>query len=107
LAQKLSFNRRYKLDGGDVVPAASVRLSCECPKGVIFANPDLMSAGGWMHAKMLFVVLMSACHMAFSKWRKAFERDENTHSEKFYRLWNEVPTVLMILIVIMAIAEPF
>ena len=74
---------------------------------MIFANPDLMSAGGWMHAKMLFVVLMSACHMAFSKWRKAFERDENARSEKFYRWWNEAPTVLMILIVIMAVAEPF
>ena len=45
--------------------------------------------------------------MAFSKWRKNFERDENIKSEKFYRWWNEAPTVLMILIVIMAVAEPF
>jgi len=74
---------------------------------MIFANPDLMGAGGWMHAKMLFVILMSVCHMAFSKWRKNFERNENKHSEKFYRWWNEAPTVLMILIVIMAVAEPF
>ena len=74
---------------------------------MIMANPAVMSSGGWMHAKMLFVVLMSACHMAFSKWRKAFERDENTHNEKFYRMWNEAPTILMILIVIMVVAKPF
>jgi len=43
----------------------------------------------------------------FSKWRKNFAADKNTKSDKFYRWWNEAPTVLMIIIVIMAVAKPF
>ena len=74
---------------------------------MLSANPAIMSAGGWIHVKLLLVVLMSACHMMFAKWRKEFERDENTRNEKFYRWWNEAPTILMIFIVILAVAEPF
>ena len=74
---------------------------------MLIANPAIMSAGGWIHVKLLLVVLMSACHMIFAKWRKEFERDENTRNEKFYRWWNEAPTILMIFIVILAVAEPF
>ena len=74
---------------------------------MLTANPAIMSAGGWIHVKLLLVVLMSACHMMFAKWRKEFERDENTRNEKFYRWWNEAPTILMIFIVILAVAEPF
>ncbi len=74
---------------------------------MLYANPALLSAGGWMHAKLLLVVLMSACHMLFAMWRKEFERDENTRTEKFYRLWNEAPTLLMIIIIILAVVEPF
>ena len=74
---------------------------------MLTANPAIMSAGGWIHVKLLLVVLMSACHMIFAKWRKEFERDENTRNEKFYRWWNEAPTILMIFIVILAVAEPF
>ena len=74
---------------------------------MLTANPAIMSAGGWIHVKLLLVVLMSACHMMFAKWRKEFERDENTRPEKFYRWWNEAPTILMIFIVILAVAEPF
>ncbi|MEM7618543.1 MAG: CopD family protein, partial [Pseudomonadota bacterium] len=46
-------------------------------------------------------------HMVFAKWRKDFAFDKNTRSPKFYKIWNEVPTLLMILIVIMAVAKPF
>jgi len=42
----------------------------------------------------------------FARWRKVFERDENTRPAKFYRWWNEAPTVLMIIIVLMAVAKP-
>lgn len=73
---------------------------------MIVANPGLFE-NGWMHVKITMVVLMSVVHMMYSKWRKAFERDENTREAKFYKIWNEVPTVLMIIIVIMAVAEPF
>lgn len=73
---------------------------------MIVANPSLFEFG-WMHAKFLAVVLMSVLHMVFSKWRKTFARDENQRPAKFYKIWNEAPTVLMIVIVFMAVVEPF
>ena len=62
---------------------------------------------GWFHAKFTLVILMQLIHAAYSKWRKAFARDENKHDAKFYRIMNEVPTVLMILIVILVVVKPF
>ncbi len=62
---------------------------------------------GWWHVKMLMVILMSGFHGACSKWRKDFLDDRNTRSHRFYRLANEIPTVLMVVIVIMVIAQPF
>ncbi|WP_259781823.1 protoporphyrinogen oxidase HemJ [Aestuariispira ectoiniformans] len=63
--------------------------------------------GGWLHAKLALVVLMTVMHMAMARWRKAFEEDRNVHSEKFYRFANEGPTLLMIGIVILVIVKPF
>lgn len=73
---------------------------------MLWANPALLSAP-WMHIKLTAVVVMSGIHGMLSKWRKDFAADKNTKSAKFYRIINEVPTVLMIIIVIMAVAEPF
>lgn len=61
----------------------------------------------WLIVKLVLVIALSAFHMSLAKWRKEFETDENIRSEKFYRLANEVPTVLMIGIVIMVIVRPF
>lgn len=66
-----------------------------------------MSSDHWFHAKLLFVVLLSAFHMALAKWRKDFEADRNTHTARFFRIMNEVPTVLMIAIVLLVIVKPF
>ncbi len=73
---------------------------------MLWANPGMFSEG-WMHAKLLFVVLMTVVHHLFMIWRKKFERDENVKSAKFFRVWNEIPTLLMIAIVIMAVVQPF
>ena len=73
---------------------------------MIAAIPDIFSQG-WMHVKFTCVIAMSAIHGIFSKWRKVFEADKNEKPAKFYRIWNEVPAVLMVIIVIMAVAEPF
>jgi putative membrane protein len=67
---------------------------------------DWFSAG-WLHAKIALVLLLTGAHMAMAKWRREFAEDRNTHSQKFYRIANEVPTVLMILIVILAVGKPF
>jgi len=62
---------------------------------------------GWLHGKLALVLGMSIVHAALSRWRKAFERDENRHTEKFYRIINEVPAVLLIGILILVVVKPF
>lgn len=62
---------------------------------------------GWFHGKLLLVVLLSAMHGMLSRWVRDFATDQNRHSSKFYRIINEVPTVLMIGIVILVIVKPF
>ena len=73
---------------------------------MLYANTGLMELG-WMHVKLASVILMTILHMVFAKWRKNLLSGENLRSPRFYKLWNEAPTVLMVIIVIMAIAEPF
>lgn len=72
----------------------------------------LASASGawsepWFHVKVLLVVLMTGFHMATAKWRKQLLADPKGREGKFYRIANEVPTVLVIGIVIMVIVKPF
>lgn len=73
---------------------------------MIIANPDLFSQG-WLHLKLLLVIGLSAFHGMCAGWTKKFARDANTKSHKFYRIANEVPTVLLVFIVILAIVKPF
>lgn len=65
------------------------------------------STDGWIHAKLALVVLLTVYHHALGRWRKAFEVGANRHSARFYRAMNEVPTVIMIAIVILAVVKPF
>ncbi len=74
---------------------------------MLLANPAILQGAGWMHAKLTLVVLMTGAHHVFGAWMKKFARNENTKSDRFYRWANEIPTVLMILIVLLAILEPF
>ncbi|MCV0428886.1 MAG: protoporphyrinogen oxidase HemJ [Roseibium sp.] len=62
---------------------------------------------GWFHAKLLLVIIMSGVHGYLSSCVKKFANDENTKPARFYRILNEVPTVLMIAIVILVIVKPF
>jgi putative membrane protein len=64
-------------------------------------------SAGWFQAKLVLVVAMSGVHGLFSRWRKDFEADRNARPARFYRIWNEVPTVLMIGIVLLAVLKPF
>jgi len=61
----------------------------------------------WFHVKLLLVLVLSAVHGFFVRWVRAFAADRNTHSQKFYRIINEVPTILMIGIVVTVIVKPF
>jgi len=60
----------------------------------------------WMHVKILCVLLMAGCHGVFSKMRGRLENDEPPRPPRAYRIWNEVPTVLMVIIVFMAVVKP-
>jgi len=62
---------------------------------------------GWFHAKLVLVVAMSGFTGLLSKWTREFAQDRNTHSQRFYRIANEVPTLLMIAIVILTVVKPF
>jgi putative membrane protein len=62
---------------------------------------------GWIHAKLTLVLGLAGFHGACAVWRKKFLADANTSSVKFYKIMNEVPTVLMIIIVILAVVKPF
>jgi putative membrane protein len=61
----------------------------------------------WLHAKLLLVILMSGVHGMLSRYVKDFAADRRRKSQKFFRILNEVPTVLMILIVILVVVKPF
>jgi protoporphyrinogen IX oxidase len=64
-------------------------------------------ASGWLLAKLVLVLALSALQGFFTRWVKDFAGDRNRHSLKFYRIINEVPTVIMIGIVILAVVKPF
>jgi putative membrane protein len=77
--------------------------------GLILAFSGLInwSADGWFHLKLALVILLSAFHGFLAKWTKDFAQDRNTHPARFYRMVNEIPTVLMIAIVILVVVKPF
>jgi putative membrane protein len=64
-------------------------------------------ASGWFKAKLVLVLALSGVHGLLARWMKDFAADRNRRSAKFYRLVNELPTLLMIGIVILAIVKPF
>jgi len=62
---------------------------------------------GWFHAKLALVVALTAFHGALARWRKDFETDRNAHTPRFFRIVNEIPTVIMIAVVFLVIMKPF
>ncbi len=62
---------------------------------------------GWMHVKLLAAFTIFGFHMAYGRWRRHFEEDRNEHTVRFYKILNEIPAVLLIVIVIMVIVKPF
>ena len=63
--------------------------------------------GIWLHIKLTLVLILAGFHGFLAKCRKSFASGKNKHSEKFYRIINEVPTLLMILIIFLVILKPF
>ena len=61
----------------------------------------------WLQAKLVLVLAMSGVHGWLARWVRDFAADRNRKCQKFYRIINEVPTILMIAIVILAVVKPF
>jgi putative membrane protein len=61
----------------------------------------------WLYAKLSLVILLTLFHFYLGKILKLFATDANTHSTRFYRILNEVPTLLMVLIVTLVVVKPF
>ncbi|WP_193184999.1 protoporphyrinogen oxidase HemJ [Nisaea sediminum] len=68
--------------------------------------PEFLS-DGWFHVKLACLFLLTGFHGMMARWRRDFAADANRRSARFYRIANEVPTILLIVIVIMVIVKPF
>jgi protoporphyrinogen IX oxidase len=64
-------------------------------------------ASGWLGTKLMLVLALTVLHGFFARWVRDFAADNNRYSQRFYRIINEIPTVLMIAIVILAVVKPF
>lgn len=73
---------------------------------VYYTNALDPQNGKWLHYKLMLVIIMQLAHALMSRCRRQFAKDKNTHSAKFYRILNEVPTVLIIGIVILVVVRP-
>lgn len=75
--------------------------------GILLASVQGQWGEGWLHGKLLAVALMLACHGVLAAHVRRFQADERPRSAVWYRVFNEVPTVLFIVIVLLAVLKPF
>ncbi len=75
--------------------------------GLLMATSVVDLGEGWVQAKIVLVVAMTAMHGLMAGWRRDFAADANRRAQRFYRVANEVPTLLMIAIVILVVVRPF
>ena len=74
---------------------------------LLFSSPYVDWSAGWLWVKFAMITVLTTLHHYYGIWRKAFERDENKRSPRFYKIMNEAPTVAMIVLVLMVVAKPF
>nr|CAD6601707.1 protoporphyrinogen oxidase HemJ [Rhizobium sp. TCK] len=75
--------------------------------GLYLAWESFAFQGGWLHAKIALVVLLTVVHVMFSRAVRAFAADGPRRTPRYWRMMNEAPTVLMIAIVILVVVKPF
>src|ERR1041384_7469545 len=75
--------------------------------GIVLVLLGQWFGAGWFIAKLGLVIAMTLLHGAFTQWANDFGFDRNRHSAKFYRIANEIPTVMLIVIVNLAVVKPF
>ena len=74
---------------------------------MIALNPALFQSGGWLHAKLSAALLLIIFHFTLGGYQKRLQSGSCTKNGKFFRIYNEIPTILMIFIVIMVVVKPF
>lgn len=74
---------------------------------MLVLQPELLTGQGWMHAKLTLVLLLGGVHGMLSKYRRQLEKGTCTKSARYFRVLNEVPTAIMVLVVILVIVRPF
>ncbi len=74
---------------------------------IAILNWPYYQSSGWFHAKMAIVILLIGYHHVCGAHMKRFQKDENHRSDTFYRIFNEIPVVLLIGAVILAVVKPF
>jgi putative membrane protein len=90
-----------------IIMTPAMIVAWVCGLAMIDLNPDLLKSGWWLPVKLLFVVGLTTIHFEMNAWRRAFARDSNHRSERFFRIANELPTLALIVIVVMVIVRPF
>ena len=73
---------------------------------MIALNPDLFKSGLWLHLKLLFVLILLAYHFSLKFFMKHLKATPDYKNGKFFRLYNEIPTLLMVMIVVLVIIKP-
>lgn len=74
---------------------------------LLIQGGGILFSSGWFHAKLLFLALLFTYHYACYRLMLRFRNDSNTRDHKWYRWFNEAPSLLLIVIVILAIVKPF
>lgn len=74
---------------------------------LLLADASTDWSAPWLHAKLLCVAVLIVIHLMMGRWRNDFESDANTRPQKFFRVANEVPTILMIVIVLLVVLKPW
>lgn len=94
----------YKLSRFIMLPAALGTFAFGL--SMILISPEIM-AMGWLHAKLGFVLLLVAYHASLELHRLNLATGRNTKSGRFFRMYNEVPTLILIAIIFLAVLKPF
>lgn len=95
-----------KLLRGIMTPSMLVTLVLGIAMLISYAW-ELYARMGWLHAKFVLIALLMAYHMWCARLVRAFANDQNKHSHRWYRFFNEVPVIFLLLIVWLAVLKPF
>lgn len=90
-----------------IIARPSMILATGFGLGVLYLGWDAFASSGWIWVKLGAVALLLGYHHYCTRILRAFANDNNPHSERFYRMFNEIPALLLIVIVIMVVVQPF